>query len=59
VEEKEQRWLLQIRWADHKAEFAFAGFFAERFARLAEESIRAALPQKLPATPKRRVVSAA
>jgi hypothetical protein len=58
VEEKGQRWLLQIRWADQKAEFAFAGFFAERFARLAEESIRAALPQVLPATPRRRAVSA-
>ncbi|HYW66711.1 MAG TPA: hypothetical protein VFB10_08395 [Candidatus Dormibacteraeota bacterium] len=58
VEEKDQRQLLQIRWADHKAEFEFAGFFAERFARLAEESIRAALPQVPPATPKRRAVSA-
>ncbi len=58
VEEKDQRRLLQIRWAEHKAEFAFAGYFAERFARLAEESIRAALPQKLSATPKRRAVSA-
>ena len=58
VEEKGQRWLLQIRWADHKAEFAFGGFFAERFARLAEESIRAALPQVLPAASKRRAVSA-
>jgi type IV secretory pathway TrbD component len=58
VEEKGQRWLLQIRWADQKAEFAFVGFFAERFARLAEESIRAVLPQVLPATPKRRAVSA-
>ena len=59
VEEKDQRQLLQIRWAEHKAELAFAGYFAERFARLAEESIRAALPQKLSATPKRRAVSAA
>src|SRR5271157_2201663 len=58
VEEKEQRWLLQIGWAGHKAEFAFAGFFAERFARLAEESIRAALPQVLPPIPRRRAVSA-
>jgi len=58
VEEKEQRWLLQIGWAEQKAEFAFTGFFAERFARLAEESIRAALPQVLPATAKRRAVSA-
>ncbi|HKM82273.1 MAG TPA: hypothetical protein VJY15_15090 [Candidatus Acidoferrum sp.] len=58
VEEKNQRWLLQIRWADQKAEFAFAGFFAERFARLAEESIRTASPQVSPDTPKRRAVSA-
>ncbi len=58
VEEKDQSWLLQIRWADHKAEFAFAGFFAERYARLAEESIRAALSQVSPGTPKRRAVSA-
>jgi multisubunit Na+/H+ antiporter MnhG subunit len=58
VEEKDQRWLLQIQWADRKAEFAFTGFFAERFARLAEESIRAALPQELSAAPKRRAFSA-
>jgi hypothetical protein len=58
VEEKGQRWLLQIRWAEQKAEFAFDGFFAERFARLAEESIRVVLPQVLPAAPKRRAVSA-
>jgi len=59
VEEKEQRWLLQIGWAEDKAEFAYGGFFAERFARLAEESIRAAaLPRVLPATGKRRAVSA-
>ena len=38
------RWLLHIRWEEHKAEFSFDGLFAERFARLAEESIRAALP---------------
>jgi len=58
VEEKGERWLLQIGWADHRAEFVFDGFFAERFARLAEESIRAALPQVASATPKRRAVSA-
>ena len=58
VEVRDQRWLLQIHWADHKAEFAFSSFFAERLARLAEQSIRAALPQELPATPKRRAVSA-
>jgi hypothetical protein len=35
---------LQLRWGDHKAEFAYQGIFAERFARLAEESILAANP---------------
>ena len=58
LEEKDERWLLKIRWADYNAEFAFGGFFAERFARLAEESVRAALPQASSATPKRRAVSA-
>jgi hypothetical protein len=44
MEFDEERWLLQIRWDDHKAEFAFDGFFAERLAALAEDSIRAVLP---------------
>jgi len=58
LQEKDERWLLQIRWADYNAEFAFGGFFAERFGRLAEESVRAVLPQVLSAAPKRRAVSA-
>ncbi|HKE09316.1 MAG TPA: hypothetical protein VKB48_15915 [Candidatus Acidoferrum sp.] len=37
-------WMLQVRWSDHKAEFLYHGIFAERFARLAEESILAANP---------------
>lgn len=40
----EDRWLLQVRWANRKAEFCFKGIFAERFARLAEESLRQAAP---------------
>jgi hypothetical protein len=38
------RWALHISWADHKAEFSYDGLFAERFARLAEDTVRAALP---------------
>lgn len=53
-----ERWLLQIRWADHKAEFSYDGFFAERLARLAEESIRASIPGELPDNAKRRAASA-
>jgi hypothetical protein len=54
VEPAGERWLLQVRWADHKAEFCFNGFFAERLARLAEDSIRAMAPVELPAYPMRR-----
>jgi hypothetical protein len=43
IEPDGDNWVLRLRWADHKAEFAFEGFFAERFARLAEDSIRAVL----------------
>lgn len=42
VEPKEDSWTLSLRWADHKAEFVFDGFFAERFACLAESSIQSA-----------------
>jgi hypothetical protein len=38
----ENHWLLIVRWGDHKAEFLYKGIFAERFARLAEESLRQA-----------------
>lgn len=44
VEPAAAGWLLQVRWGDHKAEFSYHGIFAERFARLAEESILAANP---------------
>lgn len=44
MEPEEDRWLLRVRWANHKAEFCFRGIFAERFARLAEESLRQAAP---------------
>ena len=33
-------WVLHVWWGDHKAEFMYRGIFAERYARLAEESLR-------------------
>jgi hypothetical protein len=33
-------WVLHVWWGDHKAEFMYKGIFAERYARLAEESLR-------------------
>ena len=57
VDSTMDRWSLRVRWADHKAEFVYDGLFAERFARLAEESIRAALPQGLSEPLKRRAAT--
>jgi len=51
-------WMLQVRWGDHKAEFAYQGIFAERFARLAEESILAANPSAPGMERKQRAASA-
>ncbi|HXY01215.1 MAG TPA: hypothetical protein VEI54_09865 [Candidatus Limnocylindrales bacterium] len=42
VEPSWGNWVLRVRWADRKAEFVYKGIFAERFARLAEESLRQA-----------------
>ena len=42
VEPYQDRWLLRVQWNDRKAEFLYKGIFAERFARLAEESLRQA-----------------
>jgi hypothetical protein len=41
VQPSAERWLLRVVWAESKAEFWFGGFFAERLALLAEDSIRA------------------
>lgn len=51
-------WMLQVRWGDHKAEFSYQGIFAERFARLAEESILAANPSATGMRQKQRAAGA-
>src|SRR5262252_2233509 len=58
IEPDANGWRLQVRWANHKAEFSYQGIFAERFARLAEESILAANPSTTHAAPKRRAARA-
>jgi hypothetical protein len=42
VEPTKDYWVLHVWWGSHKAEFVYKGIFAERFARLAEESLRSA-----------------
>jgi hypothetical protein len=51
-------WTLQVRWGDHKAEFSYHGIFAERFAKLAEESILAANPSAANIVRKQRAAGA-
>jgi len=58
VESAPDGWLLQVRWGDHKAEFSYHGIFAERFARLAEESIFAANPSAANVVRKQRAAGA-
>ncbi len=58
VEASAGGWLLQVRWGDHKAEFSYHGIFAERFARLAEESILAANPSAAKVVRKQRAAGA-
>jgi ABC-type multidrug transport system fused ATPase/permease subunit len=57
VDSIEDCWLLHVHWADRKAEFSYDGIFAERFARLAEESIRSLLPGGLSAPLKRHATA--
>jgi len=58
VEPWEDRWLLRVRWNERKAEFFYKGIFAERFARLAEESLRQANLSTQPKPDKRRAARA-
>jgi hypothetical protein len=41
-EQGKEDWVLHVWWGEHKAEFVYKGIFAERYARLAEESLRRA-----------------
>lgn len=58
VEPTGDNWLLHIRWADHQAQFSFSGFFAERFARLAQDSVRSFVAPSASAAAKRRSAGA-
>ena len=57
VNSLQDRWSLSVRWSNQKAEFWYEGLFAERFARLAEDSVREALPGAPPEPLKHRVAA--
>jgi hypothetical protein len=55
----EEDWVLRVGWQDRSAEFLFAGLFAERRARLAEEGLRHLVHSAAPASaPKVRAAGA-
>jgi len=58
VEPSFDDWMLTVRWSDHRAEFLYKGIFAERFARLAEESLRQANLSVQPKPGKHRAAGA-
>jgi len=58
VEPAGDNWRLEIRWANHKVEFSYSGFFAERFARLAQDSIRSLAAPPASKVAKRRSAGA-
>jgi hypothetical protein len=58
VEPNEGYCLLRVRWGAHKSEFIYKGIFAQRFARLAEESLRQANFAIQPAPKKHRAAGA-
>jgi len=58
VENKSGVWLLQLRWADHAAEFTYRGIFAEHLAHVAETTLHSVMRPALPVIPQRRAASA-
>lgn len=58
AERFENQWLLQIRWHDRSADFAYRGVFAEHLARVAESTIRGVMRPSLPVVPKSRAAGA-
>jgi len=57
-EETESGWVVRLRRPDNVEEFAYRGVFAEHFAKVAENSVRAVMRPSLPVQPKTRAARA-
>src|SRR5262249_45111849 len=53
AQETSAGWVLRLRYSDRVADFTYSGIFAEHLARVAESSIRNAMPSALPLVPQR------
>jgi hypothetical protein len=58
VERASGQWLLEVKWHDRSAEFAYRGVFAEHLARVAESTVRGVMRPGLPVLPERRAAGA-
>jgi hypothetical protein len=56
--ESAARWIVRVRWAEHTADFLYRGIFGEHLARVAESTLRNAIPPALPAIAKKRAATA-
>jgi hypothetical protein len=58
IQGKRDRWILQVRWSDNSAEFAYQGVFAEHLARVAQSTLGSVMRSPLPVLPRSRAASA-
>ena len=58
IQGKKDRWILQVRWSDNSAEFAYQGVFAEHLARVAQSTLGSVMHSPLPVLPRSRAASA-
>jgi hypothetical protein len=58
IQGKKDRWILQVRWSDNSAEFAYQGVFAEHLARVAQSTLGSVMRSPLPVLPRSRAASA-
>jgi|SRR5277367_4249715 len=56
--QKKDHWILQIRWSDNAAEFAYHGIFAEHLAGVAQSTLTSVMHSPLPVLPRSRAASA-
>ena len=58
IQGKKDRWILQVRWSNNSAEFAYQGVFAEHLARVAQSTLGSVMHSPLPVLPRSRAASA-
>jgi hypothetical protein len=58
VRRHNDRWIFEVRWSEHAAEFSYQGVFAEHLARVAQSTLGSVMHSPLPVLPRSRAASA-